>query len=232
MKGFLQTAGSILALVIVVSAIGYAIELFRRRSLQKWAQVQGGSFEAGGILEGVQVPEAAAFDTRMKKVTYSNVSRIARPEASYVVSQYHTTWRGTKDELKSFSCVVCFITLPKADLPPVHVSFPKHANILGSLLGMPDPPPPLKVPDSSTAFAEKFEVTALEDAGDVKPEALARLLPKAVQDDLVANEHLISGLLVRGNVVRVMAVGKEYGYPHKEVFDVAARLAAAWTASR
>ncbi|RPH39430.1 MAG: hypothetical protein EHM91_12400, partial [Planctomycetota bacterium] len=228
MKGFLQTAASIIALVVIVSAIGYAIEVFRRRSLQRWARAQDGTFEAGGILEGVPVPEAAAFDARMKKVTYSNVSRIPRPEASYVVAQYHTTWKNTKDQMESFSCVVCFVTLPGTELPPVHVSFPKRANMLGSLLGLPDPPPPLKVPESTAAFDEKFQVTPLsEGVGAIQPAALAQFLPRAVQDELVASESLISGLLVRGNVVRVMAVGKEYRYPHNEVFDVAVRLAAA-----
>jgi hypothetical protein len=231
-KGFLQTAASLIALAVVVSAVGMTIEWFRRRSVQKWAMEQGGSFEAGGILDGVQVPEAAPFDARMRKVTYSNVSRIPRPEASYVVAQYHTTWKDSKDRMQSFSCVVCFVVLPKADLPPVHVSFAKRASPQASLLGLPEPPPPLKVPESTPAFDEKFQVTPSSEGGAIRPEALAQFLPRAVQDELAAKEDLISGLLVRGNVVRVLAVGREYTYPHKDVFDVAVRLAGAWTAPR
>jgi hypothetical protein len=231
-KGFLQTAASVVALVVVLSAIGLGIEWFRRRSVSKWAQEQGGSFEAGGILHGVAVPEAVPFDSGMKEVTYSNVSRIARPEASYVVAQYHATWKDFRNEMKSFSCVVCFVTLPKTDLPAAHVSYPKRPIPLGSLLGVPTPPPALPVPDAAPAFAERFEVRPLPDAGQIPPEAVARLVPRAVQDVLVAHESLLSGLLVRGNVVRVSGVGEEYRYSHKEVFDAATRLAAAWTATR
>ena len=232
MKGFLQTAASIVALVVVLSAIGLGIEWFRRRSVQKWAQELGGSFEAGGILDGVAVPEAGPFDAGMKKVTYSNVSRITRPEASYVVAQYHSIFQDFRNQTKSFSCVVCFVTVPKADLPAVQVSFPKRPIPCGSLVGLPNPPAPLPVPDAAPAFTERFEVRALPDSGPIATDAVARLLPRGVQDELVARESLISGLLVRGNVVRVMGVGEEYRYSHKEVFEAATRLAAAWTATR
>jgi hypothetical protein len=232
-KGFLQSAASILAVVVVVTAIGLTIEWYRRRSIQKWVQEKGGTFEAGKLLSGVAVPEAAPFDGGRDNITYDNVSRIARPEASYTVAQYHTTWRGTKNEVKSFSCVICLVTMPGVELPTVQVSFPSRGNMLASMLGREDTSaPPIPVPGSSPAFNEKFEVTTPTRSTEIKPGSLERLLPKAVQDELVANESLISGFQVRGNAVRLQAVGRQVGYPHQEVFDVAVRLAAAWTEKR
>lgn len=232
MKGFLKTAVPIIAVVVVLLGVGISIEWFRRRSIAKWAQEQGGAFEAGGILDGVAVPEAAPFDAAGANITYGNVTRIPRPEASYVVTQYHRTRMNTKNESKSFSCVVCFVTLPSADLPPVHVSFKSSMGKPGSFLGRPEPAAPLAVPESTPSFGERFEVTALSGAGEIKPEAIARLLPKEVQDELVASGDLISGVQVRGNVVRLQAISKQFGYPHEEVFKVAQRLAAEWTSKR
>ena len=232
MKGFLLSAAALLGIIGVVTAIGLTIEWNRRRSIRNWVQEQGGTFEAGGILSGIPVPEAAPFDVPTANVSYSNVSRITRPEASYVVAQYRISWKDMQNKVESFSCVVCFVTMPGGEFPPVYVSFPMRGSLFASKLGRPAPPAPLKVPDSSTAFAEKFEVTPQKDAGDVKSETLVRLLPTAVQDELVASDTLLSGLEARGGVVRLQAISRQSGYPHKEVFDVAIRLAAAWTAKR
>jgi len=228
MKGFLQTALSIIAVVLVVSAIGLSIEWLRRRSLQKWAQERGGTFDPGAFLDGVELPEAKPFDLGVEKAKYHNVTRISRPEASYVVTQSQTMWKDTKSEWKSFSCVVCFITLPAPPLPTVRVSFPTRAP----LLGRPAPAAPVRVADASPAFTEEFELRPLGEGGEPSAEAVARVLPKAVQDELVASRSLISGFEVRGNVVRLQAVSKQTGYPHQDVFACAERLVAAWTAKR
>ena len=230
MKGFLQTALSIVALVLVVSALGLSIEWYRRRSLQKWAQDRGGTFEPGAFLDGVALPEAKPFDTHAEKVTYHNVTRIVRPEASYILAQYGNRWKNTKDQWESFSCVVCFITLPGPELPSVDVSFPTPA--LGSLLGRPERPAPIRAADAAPEFAEHFEARPLTGAADPSADAVARLLTKAVQEELVARRDLISGFQSRGNVVRLQAVSKQTGYPHLDVFACAERLVAAWAAKR
>lgn len=230
MKAYLLNAACVAAAVVVLLGIGFSIEWFRRRSVQKWAESQGGSFTAGTILEGTPVPEAAAFDTNMK-ATYSNVSRIQRPEASYVVAQYHAIWKDFRDRQQSFSCVVCFIDLPKGGFPPVRVGYrstrPEFVKAI-----LPETPGPAAIPlaDATPAFHERFEVLPLSDAGPVKPESLAPLLPRAVQDELVAKGDLISGFSVRGNVIKLEAVQQQFGYSHREVFEVAVRLAAAWAA--
>jgi hypothetical protein len=232
MKGFLQTALSTLALVVVLSAIGLSIEWYRRRSLQRLALEKGGTFEAGGILDGAEVPEAKAFDGPASKATYHNVTRIVRSEASYVLAQGEYRWKGFRDEQKSVSYVVCFITLPGPELPSVSVSFPARAFLLGPMLGVPDPPPPLKVAEATPAFAEHFEVRPLKSSGATSADAIARLLPKGIQDEMVASRALVSGFQVRGSVVRLEAVSQETGYPHRDVFSCAGRLVAAWSANR
>jgi len=232
MKGFLRSGAALLGILGVVTAIGLTIEWNRRRSIQGWVQEQGGTFESGGILTGIPVPEAAPFDSPTADVGYSNVSRITRPEASYVVAQYRISWKDLQNKVESFSCVVCFVTMPGTRFPPVQVAVPTRGSLLALKPGRPAPPVPIPVPDSSAAFAAKFEVTPQKDAGEVRSETLVGLLPKAVQDELVASDTLLSGLETRGGVVRVQAIRRQSGYPHKEVFDVAVRLAAAWSAKR
>lgn len=228
MKGVLQTGLWILAAAVVITAIGMTVEWFRKRGIRDWAKQQGGSFESGTLLEGLPVPEAAPFDFPGVKVVYSNVSRFSRPEAAYVVSQYQTMWKTTKDEWQSFSCVVCFITLPGPPWPPVKIQEP-DPNLLAGILGRPaEQAAPIPVPDVTAAFSEALEVRPMSGGDTVAPESLARLLPKAVQEELVAQRGLITQVQVRGNTVRLQAVSQFAGFPHREVFEVAKRLGAAW----
>lgn len=224
MMAYLKNALWILLLVAALSAIGLSIEWFRRRGLQKWALAQGGTFEAGGILKGVDVPEAAPFEgTSEEKPTYHNVTRIEEKGTSIVLAQYHQTYKDIQNNVKSVSHVVCFISLPGADWPAVEVYPPFRSALLPGLA--PERPAPLAIKEASPAFAAAFEVRALSGTA---PEAPARLLPAAVQEELLANEGLIHGLQARGRTVRVQAVGRPTGYPHQEVHAVAKRLAAAW----
>lgn len=227
MKSFLKTTLSVIALIIVLSAIGLSIEWFRRRSIQKWAQSQGGTFEPGSLLGGLPLPESAPFHSEGGKFTYSNVSRFVRPEASYVVAQYENRWQDFRNEWKTVSYVVCFVTLPSGAWPGVKVHAPM-GGFLSELIPRSEASAPLKVPEATPAFAAKFQVLPGPGAGEISPEALARLLPTAVQQELLAQESLIAGFQVRGNVARVAAVSRETGYPHREVFDAARRLGAIW----
>lgn len=230
MKSYLINSACVLVAVLVLIGIGYSIEWFRRRSVQKWAESQGGAFAAGTLLEGTPVPEGAAFDQK-SKVTYSNVSRFKRPEASYVVAQAHVIWNDFHNRQKSSSSVVCFIELPGSAFPPVRLHRRFTAlDVARSVAPGLEIPKPIAVPGASPAFAEKFEVLALSDAGPVAPESLPPLFPKAVQDELVAQGEVVSGLQVRGSTVKLQAISQHFTYPHEEMFEIAKRLAAAWTA--
>lgn len=232
MKSYFINGAYVAVAVLVLIGIGYSIEWFRRRAVQKWAEGQGGTFTAGTILGGTPVPEGAAFDQK-STVTYSNVSRFRRPEAAYVVAQAHVIWKDIHDRQKSSSAVVCFIDLPGSAFPPVRVHRRFTAlEIARSVAPGLEIPKPLTLAEAVPAFAERFEVLPLSDAGAVKPETLPPFLPKAVQDELVSSGELVSGLQVRGSVVRLQAVSQQFTYPHEEVFAIATRLAAAWTAKR
>ena len=227
MKEYLKGLPWFLAAVAVLIAIGYLIERWRRRELQSWAAAQGGTFEGGGILDEVAIPEAASFGTSAgsDRITYNNVTRIVRPEATYVLAQYYHQYLDTRNNRKSNSCVVCFVTLPSGDWPSVSVHRPVF-----DLLGRPKPSP-LAVPGAVPGFSA-FEIQPREEGTTPGPDALARLLPPAVQNELVANPDLISGLSSDGRIVRVAAVGQRTGYPHAKVFEVARRMAAAWSGGK
>jgi hypothetical protein len=231
-KSYFINGAYIVVAILLFVGVGYSIEWFRRRSVQKWAEAQGGSFTAGTILAGTPVPEGAAFDQK-QNVTYTNVSRFKRPEATYVVAQSHVIWKDIHDRQQSSSAVVCFIDLPGSAFPPVRVHR-RHTvlEVMRSVAPGMELPKPLTLAEAVPAFAEQFEVLPLSDAGPVKSETLPPLLPKAVQDELVAKGELVAGLQVRGTVVRLQAVGQQYTYPHEDVFEIAKRLAAAWTAKR
>lgn len=232
MKSYLINAAYVVVAILVLCGIGYSIEWFRRRSVQKWAEREGGTFTAGTMLGGTPVPEGAAFDTKLE-VTYTNVSRFKRPEASYVVAQYHAIWNDLHQRQQSTSCVVCFIEIPDNGFPAVRV----HHRSLGlevarSVVPGADFPKPVPLADATPAFKERFEVLQLSDGGPVKPETLARFLPQAVQDEFMAGSELISQVTVRGNMIKIQAVGQVATYPHEKVFDLAKRLASLWTANR
>lgn len=223
MKEYLRGLPWFLLAVAVAVGIGYLIERWRRRELQRWASEQGGTFEGGGILDEVKIPEAEPFDANpgSDKISYNNVTRIVRPEATYTLAQTYRHYLDTKNTPKSFSCVVCFITLP-VEVPPVTVYRP-----VADILGIMPERVKLPVPDALPEFAA-FEVTLLSGQTAPAPDALRRFLPAAVQRELLDHPGLIGGLHARGRVVRVQAVGQATGYPHREVFDVARRLVAAW----
>ena len=212
MIDFLLNAGSVLAFVALALGIGYGLERRRRRALRIWAEEQGGTFEPGEV----ELPEAAAFDGPggEEKPLYTHVARVS----TFVLARYYTSWKDARNNRKSSSHVVCFISRPGAAWPSVAVS-----RAMPNLFGRPEPAK-LAVPDATPAFAAAFEVR-----GDATPEALARLLPRAVQEELLGNETLVSGLGTRGDVARLQAVGQlAGGYPHAKLYEVARRLAAAW----
>jgi hypothetical protein len=223
-KDYLRGLPWFLLAVTVAVSIGYLIERWRRQKLQGWAAEQGGTFEGGGILDEVVVPEAAAFDayvTGSDKVTYNNVTRIVRPEATYTLARFYRHYLDTKNSPKSFSCVVCFVTLP-VEMPPVTVYRP-----VTDILGIMPERVKLALPDALPEFSV-FDITLLSGHPAPTPDALRRLLPAPVQRELLDHPTLISGLHARGQIVRVQAAGQVTGYPHREVFEVARRLAAAW----
>lgn len=228
MKEYLKDLPWFLAAVVVLVAIGFLIERWRRRDLERWAAAQGGTFEGGGILDEIAVPEAVPFDTHWgkDKVTYNSVTRIQRPEATYTLTQFYHHYLDTKNTPKSSSCVVCFVTLPDGEWPSVGVYRP-----VLDLFGRPKPAP-LAVPDALPAFTAAFEANLVGDVPAPSPEAMARFLPPAVQNELLANETLIAGIRGQGRAIRIQAVGQVTGYPHAKVFEVAQRMVAAWTAKR
>jgi hypothetical protein len=234
---FLKLLLVLLVLLGIGTAIGLTVEWYRRRDLRAFAKQQGGTFEAGSLLSGVPVPEAAAFDAVAReldeKITYRNVTRIPGEPASFVVAQYHESSRGTKDEVQSDSYVVCLVSLPGAPLPQVHV-YPPHRppGWIEKAMGMPSPQRPVPIPEPIRGFAEAFEAVPAPGAGEIDPAALARLLPREVQQELLARSSLVVGLQVRGDVVRIQAASKATGFPHREVFETARRLAASWAAWR
>lgn len=232
MKEWLKGLPWFLAAVVVLSTIGYLVERWRRREVERWAATQGGTFEGGGILDEVVIPEAAPFDANAgdDRITYNHVTRIVRPEATYTLAQYYHQWKDVKNTQRSSTCVVCFVTLPAGDWPQVRVFRP-----LSDPLGIRDmlqQTSPVKVPGAQSAFAAAFEVHPLLGTPAPNPEALAKLLPSAVQTELLATESLIGSLLVRGRVIRIQAVDQLTGYPHPQVFEVARRLTTAWSADR
>jgi hypothetical protein len=232
MKEYLKGLPWFLAAVVVLVTIGYLIERWRRRDLEKWAVEQGGKFEGGGILDEIQIPEAAPFDANpgRDRITYNNVTRLERPEATYVLAQYYLQYLDTKNTAKSSSCVVCFVTLPAGNWPEVRVyrPMPDPFGLVDKVL----PETPVPVPGASPAFAAAFEARPVKGAAVPDPKALSRLLPDGVQTELLSNESLIAGLRVHGRVVRVQAVGQVTGYPHQKVFEVVRRMTAAWAPSR
>ena len=229
MKDYLKGLPWFLAAVVVLVTIGYMVERWRRRELRNWAVAQGGKFEGGGILDEVAIPEAAPFDANAGKdrITYNNVTRIERSEATYTLAQYYHQYLDTRNNQKSYTYGVCFVTLPQGDWPSVRIFRP-----MTDVFGLVDREKPVAVPGASPAFAAAFETTPLKDAPTPSPEALARLLPEAVQKELLSNETLIAGLHVHGRVARIQAVGQVTGYPHQQVFGVAQRMAAAWSQAR
>ena len=221
MIDFLQNAASVLVFAALALGIAYGLERFRRRALRTWANEQGGTFEPGAV----EVPEAAGFDGSGGGdiPPYSHVVRVSTPEATYVLARHYHSWRDVRNDRKSSSQVFCFIRRPGAAWPAVDVQRSVKGFAAG-LLGRPEPVS-LAVPGAAPDFAAAFQVV-----GEGSPEALARLLPPAVQRELLASETLIAGLRTHGDVTRLQAVGQlAGGYPHRKIYAIARRLVAAWT---
>lgn len=222
MKDYLKGLPWFLAAVIVAVAVGYLIERWRRRELRKWAEEQGSSLVSNGILGSVEIPESKPFDVGYETPQYDNVTRIVRPEATYILCEFYNSYLDTKNSQKSSSYVICYVVLP-VEMPSVGVYPP--VDFFGWKITLKkDHPTPHALPEFNAAF----KASTLEGDPDPAPEALARLLPPEVQRELLANETLICGIRARGKVVRVQAVSQMAGYPHAKVFEVARRMAAAW----
>ena len=220
MIDFLQNAASVLVFAALALGVAYGLERFRRRALRTWANEQGGTFEPGAV----EVPEAAGFDGSGGGdiPPYSHVVRVSTPEATYVLARHYHSWRDVRNNRQSSSQVFCFISRPGTAWPAVDVGR-SVKGFAANLLGRPEPVT-LAVPEATPAFAAAFQVT-----GEATPDALARLLPRAVQEELLATETLIAGLQARGGVASLRAVGQlAGGYPHRQLYEVARRLVTAW----
>ena len=230
----LERAIPVIAVIAIILALGVAVEWSRRQKLRRWAQAQGGEFTAGSLLAGAAVPEAGAFDGSTRAdATYSNVVRILRPEAVYVIARMQrraaSTATSTGGQGQSVSCDVCFIALTGVTLPEVLVFRPAPSAAPGVLPGVSDPRTPLTVPGARPDFAGQLQVVPVAGGGAPSPDSLARLLPEPVQAALVARRDILSTLTVRGSVVRLQAVGMKDRRLHDELLVLARELAAAWS---
>lgn len=241
MSDTLKWVIAILALLAILTAIGLNIERSRRRKLLAFAQEHGGTFEPGPLMEGAPVPEAAPFDAPIvvsstgdagddppesrDEITYRNVVRITRDEASYVIALRRHGSESTKGEWKTTSHLVCFVTLARSDVPQVDVAGPMSDWLLERMGA--SKPVKVELPDPAPDFSKKLEVRTAPGAPKPSPEALDRLLDRTVQAEL-AQGDLIAGLRVRGNVVRLQAVGTTGDDRHRELYEVARKLAKIW----
>lgn len=248
MADALKWVVGIVAVLAAVTAIGVTIEVSRRRHIRAFVQKHGGTFEPGTIMQGAPVPEGAPFDAWFERnpggdvvgsappddetITYRNVVRVRGDEASYVIALRSESRRDTKDELKSTSSLVCFVTLARSDLPQVHV-FPamKRVAWMDALLGS-VPPAPVELPGVTPEFAKEFSVYPVPGTAAPTPEALDRLLDRTVQAELLARRKLVAGLDVRGNVVRIQAVNHAGDQPHEELYEASRKLAIIWAGKR
>lgn len=215
MRDFLQNALWWVLAVAAACAIGLGIEGWRRRDLRKFAQEVGGTFEAGGILASVDIPEAAGFPGG----SYNNVTRAATPDATIVVATHYRSWSDHHGRQKSTSSVVAYIALPGRLWPSIQVS-----SKVPTLIERPGPSP-IVLPSPAPEFAAEREVFPV--AGEPAPsaEAVARLLTPEVQKELAAHPALIAGLQAHKGVLRLQAVGQLTGDPHRDVYAVARKIA-------
>lgn len=212
MKDFLRSLLWWLPLIAVAAAVGWTLEWRRRREARGLAEEHGGAFLPGGLIKSVDIPEAVAFDGADGTASYNNVVRFDRPEGAIVVGTYYNSWKDIRGQHKSSSYGVVFVTLPW-EAPALDVTS-------RSLRATPE----LEVPDATDAFKTEFMAE-----GKAGPEELRRLLPRAVQEELLAHPSLVHGFRTRGRIARVQAVGQlTGGTPHRKLYEIARRLAAAW----
>jgi hypothetical protein len=230
MIGFLKLALGIVVVAAVLLGIGIVVQKFRQRNLGKWAAERGGTFEAGGLLSGVAVPEAAPFDLAGTQgpgeISYRNVSRIPAGGLTWVVGDFKRTY--TWDEkTRSTGGVIVVVSIPGAEFPEVGVEERMgDPGGIASAVGLPGRPPSIPVPGTIPGFAEKFEVRPLRGAGPPDPAALARLLTAPVQELLLGSTSLLANLQTRGPALRLQAVESATSPPHKETLALAERLVA------
>ncbi len=217
----------------VLVMIGISVEWFRRHRLQKLAGELGGTFEAGGLLEGVSVPEALVFIHQRPgstAVTYHNVVRTERAGARLVAADYHYSPSGKNE--KSSSCVMVFVSFPEADFADLDVNPPISpiSQSLASRLGISEwrPAPPLLLPVTIDGFGEAFEVRV--QSGMPRPDAaaLARFLPPEAQRELLKSKAFLQSLQVRGNAVCLQATKYIVHKPYRELLDLAESLVEIW----
>ncbi len=213
-----------------VAALGLTIEWRRQRNLRAWANELDGTFEAGGVLSGVPVPEGQDFTVHGASgtTTYHNVVRLERGGARYVAATCYRPAPTSKS--KASSDLVVFVTFSEADFPEVGLSRPLSAEMQKMLAraGVRAAPSSLKVPEALGRFAEAYEVRPLTDSAPPAPAALAAFLSAPVQEELCRASAILSDLQVRGRVVRFRASKQPSLSSYKETLDLAERVVALW----
>ncbi len=214
----------------VVAALGLTIERLRQRNLRAWARELHGTFEAGGFLSGVLVPEAQSFTAlgASSTATYHNVVRMERGGARYVAAKCYRPAPSNKS--RSSSDLVVFVTFPEADFPQVGLSRPLSVEMSKMMAGagVRAAPSSLKVPDALGRFTEAYEVRPLTDSAPPTPPALAAFLSLPVQEELCSASAILSDIQVRGSVVRFRASRQPSLSSYKETLALAERIVALW----
>ncbi len=236
---------AILVLLAILAAVGLSLERADRRKLLAFAREHGGTFDPGSSMEGAPVPEAAPFDAPLvvsstddddgdppsssTEITYRRVVRITGDEASYAVALRQERSSNTRGEWETTSYLVCFVTLARADLPPLEVfaAAPGGSDWALEAMGTARPVK-LELSRPAPGFADAFELHIPAGAAEPTPEALDRVIDRTVQAELVAQRKLIAGLRVHGNVVRLQAVGSPVREQHRGMYEVARKLAIVW----
>ena len=203
------------------------------------AKEVGGTFEAGGWLEGAPLPEAERFDVRPRPdtITYDNVVRMERAGARFAAARYHRSANSGKTTdatylSKPATYLEVFVTLPEADFPELDLwpRMPMSAlfQTMGTMNGFPDRPSPLVVPHAVECFNATFEVRAASPTQKPEAAAVARFLSPAVQEQLVRSREFLFGVRTRGNMVCLQANQKPVPQPYREMLTLAERLVVIW----
>jgi len=201
------------ALAAVLIGIGWGLERCRSSRLAIWVAREGGTFTA----DEIKVPEAAGFDTSDSIPVYWNVARFERQGVVYVLAHYYRSWKDLHDRPQSMSTDVCFVVLPGPDLATVRVSGSRLPSDV-----------PLELPDPVHGFPERFKISALSGLPTPTPEALGRLFPPAVQQELLAAGDLLTGFVAFGRIVRLDTAKSYTVPPYDRLLAIAERCAAAW----
>jgi hypothetical protein len=241
MRKFLRRMLGIAIALGVLLGIGFSVEWFRRQGLRSLAKEVGGTFEAGGLLKGAPLPEAERFDVRPRPdtITYDNVVRMERAGTRFAAARYHhspspSSGKSTDPTYisKAATYLAVFVTLPKADFPELDLwpRMPMSAlsQTMGTMLGVPERPSPLVVPDAGEGFNATFEVRAASPTQKPETAALARFLSPDVQEQLVKSREFLFGVRTRGNMVCLQANQNPVHQPYREMLTLAERLVVIW----